>query len=492
MDILLEQIRHLRPQFFGQKTERIQSDPAANIVPCDVMKKIIWVVPLLFGLILNWSMVFAADVYVESSGLCGKKTPCYSTIQAAINTANSGDIIKLAQGSYAETFVLDTDKKLIFQGGWDEGFTTQTPRTTAIRAPVVKKGAIAFQELRIAEIENPITVKNGFSEFYFCSDPDIQVSPGNIAATYLEPVDAVKSNLPDTDGLGMDFIPIKINESRWLKYSLDTRDNTIQSAVMIDSGLVEIFRLNRDSSEITAYIPQGSYTISVRSGYTVKESGGADHRVVFLCPDMGFRDLTPALGAFKQIIRVNSAPWGNLQEINLPYANLANADLYYSDLRGANLHAASLEEANLEGADMAEIILQAANMTNINLANASMPDANLYAANIKNGNLISADLSEANLFSANMESVNLMGACLDSAYLYAANLSYGNLEGATLRDANLGVAYLHRANLHNADLSRANLGDADLSYSVLRNAILHGANIEGADFTGADTTGVVW
>ena len=118
----------------------------------NVMKRIFWVCLLIFGFILNCSMVLAADVYVESSGSCGGKTPCYSTIQEAVNAANSGDTIKLAQGIYAETFVLSSGKQLITEGGWDAGFTTQTPRTTSIRAPVVPNGAIAFQELRIMEI----------------------------------------------------------------------------------------------------------------------------------------------------------------------------------------------------------------------------------------------------------------------------------------------------------------------------------------------------
>jgi len=107
---------------------------------------------LVFGFILNWNMVLAADVYVESSGSCGGKTPCSSTIQGAINVASSGDTIKVAQGIYAETYVLGSGSQLTFQGGWDAGFTTQTPRTTSIRAPIVTNGAIAFQELRIMEI----------------------------------------------------------------------------------------------------------------------------------------------------------------------------------------------------------------------------------------------------------------------------------------------------------------------------------------------------
>jgi hypothetical protein len=111
---------------------------------------------LVSGFALSWNMVFAADVNVESSGSCGGKTPCYSTIQAALNAANSGDAIKLTQGIYAETFVLDSGKQLIIQGGWDVGFTNQTPRTTAIRAPIITMGAIAFQELRIMQIAGPM------------------------------------------------------------------------------------------------------------------------------------------------------------------------------------------------------------------------------------------------------------------------------------------------------------------------------------------------
>lgn len=114
-----------------------------------------WVCLLVLGFILNWSMAYAADVYVEPSGSCGGKTPCYYTIQEAINASNTGDTIKLAEGIYAETFVLNSDKQLILQGGWDVGFTHQTPRTTVIRAPIVTKGSITFQEVVIMEITWP-------------------------------------------------------------------------------------------------------------------------------------------------------------------------------------------------------------------------------------------------------------------------------------------------------------------------------------------------
>lgn len=337
--------------------------------------------------------------------------------------------------------------------------------------------------------------KNGFSEYDFTSDPNVRVTPGNIAAIFLEPSDAVDTITPDTNGLGADYIPVRIMERNQYTYSLDTRDNTIKSASLINSGGGEVFTLNADKPTITLYLSPGDFDFIITSGFTRADSGDSDHRVAFLCPDMGFRnpgETRTAQDAFKQILRVNSAPRGNLRGINLSYACLAGSDLYSCSLEDANLNSADLESAEVSTATLDGACFQASNMEGINLSDSSLRKADFHAANLTNANLISADLSEANLFSAQMEGINMMAACLDNAYIYAADLSYGNLEGATLREANLGAAYLHRASLHNANLTSSNLADADFTYSVLKNAILSGANIEGTDFTGADTTGVVW
>jgi len=41
-------------------------------------------------------------IYVDSSGSCGGNTPCYTTIQAAVNAASTGTTIKILQGNYSE------------------------------------------------------------------------------------------------------------------------------------------------------------------------------------------------------------------------------------------------------------------------------------------------------------------------------------------------------------------------------------------------------
>lgn len=74
--------------------------------------------------------VTTTPIYVESSGSCGGNTPCYTTIQSAINAASSGAVIKIAKGPYNEDLILSSPKNLTLQGGWDASFTSRTSTST--------------------------------------------------------------------------------------------------------------------------------------------------------------------------------------------------------------------------------------------------------------------------------------------------------------------------------------------------------------------------
>jgi hypothetical protein len=57
-------------------------------------------------------------------------TPCYATIQAAVDAAGDGDEIRVAQGTYigSETSVVDIiGKSVDLLGGWDDSFTARDP-----------------------------------------------------------------------------------------------------------------------------------------------------------------------------------------------------------------------------------------------------------------------------------------------------------------------------------------------------------------------------
>ena len=104
------------------------------------------------GSIDQINLVASASVlavgYVAPDGQCGDETPCYTTIQQAIDaaSADSDTTLKVARGRFAG-FHLTQSKQIIIQGGWDSTFASQTPRTTFIKSPQVTVGSITLQNL---------------------------------------------------------------------------------------------------------------------------------------------------------------------------------------------------------------------------------------------------------------------------------------------------------------------------------------------------------
>jgi len=89
------------------------------------------------------------DTYVSKDGTCGGKTPCYTSIQAAINATSTGTVIRITQGTYSESIALNASKLLTLNGGWNSTFTSQAPNTTIIKAPKAPNGSLTLQMLTI-------------------------------------------------------------------------------------------------------------------------------------------------------------------------------------------------------------------------------------------------------------------------------------------------------------------------------------------------------
>jgi hypothetical protein len=81
------------------------------------------------------------NLYVNASGSCGDKKPCYTTIQAALNAAGDGATIKVGQGTYKESPEWKTSGTVTISGGWDSTFTSQTG-TSSMYAPKATGGAV--------------------------------------------------------------------------------------------------------------------------------------------------------------------------------------------------------------------------------------------------------------------------------------------------------------------------------------------------------------
>ena len=76
-------------------------------------------------------------IYYVASGDCGGNTPCYQTIQEAIDDTYDGGFcqftVRVAEGDYHENVVNDVGTALV-EFGWTRDFTSQAPQTPVVLA----------------------------------------------------------------------------------------------------------------------------------------------------------------------------------------------------------------------------------------------------------------------------------------------------------------------------------------------------------------------
>lgn len=84
-----------------------------------------------FGTSYGDDQTFSTTIlYVDSSASCGGNTPCYTTIQAAINAAPPSSIIKVREGVYMEDLDMNLSIGFTLRGGWNASFTLQSSAST--------------------------------------------------------------------------------------------------------------------------------------------------------------------------------------------------------------------------------------------------------------------------------------------------------------------------------------------------------------------------
>jgi hypothetical protein len=81
--------------------------------------------------------------YVEPAGVCGGNTPCYDTLQAAIDDAAAGTSteVRVAAATYSESPAFDADAGITFVGGWPADFSSPPAGGSTIDP---RPGAVTF------------------------------------------------------------------------------------------------------------------------------------------------------------------------------------------------------------------------------------------------------------------------------------------------------------------------------------------------------------
>jgi parallel beta-helix repeat protein len=121
---------------------------------------IVSILGLGFSLALTWvlsdqNVVVRADPgvrYVASGGVCGGVTPCYSTVQAAVDAAVQGDEIRVAADTYTgvstrsgTTQVLHVSKGVTIRGGYTTAsWNTSDPTTNLTTLDARGQGRVLY------------------------------------------------------------------------------------------------------------------------------------------------------------------------------------------------------------------------------------------------------------------------------------------------------------------------------------------------------------
>ena len=71
-----------------------------------------------------------STVYVDPAGSCSGNSPCYDTLQTAIDNVSSGTVIKILSGTYAENLIAGSASSYTLQGGWNSTYTSRTSTST--------------------------------------------------------------------------------------------------------------------------------------------------------------------------------------------------------------------------------------------------------------------------------------------------------------------------------------------------------------------------
>ena len=92
-------------------------------------------------------MVRGKPIFVSQDGLCGGKSPCFTTIQNGIDSADAFAPIYITQETYNENVILDDPKALSLEGGCDTSFTNCLSMTTINGSLTISDGTLVVENI---------------------------------------------------------------------------------------------------------------------------------------------------------------------------------------------------------------------------------------------------------------------------------------------------------------------------------------------------------
>jgi hypothetical protein len=87
------------------------------------------------------------NIYVALNGVCNGKIPCFSPIQAAIDSGDNFATIMITGETYSGDIILNSPGVLTLQGGWDSTFTNCLSWTTINGSLTISDGTLIVENI---------------------------------------------------------------------------------------------------------------------------------------------------------------------------------------------------------------------------------------------------------------------------------------------------------------------------------------------------------
>ena len=87
---------------------------------------------------------YSSTLYVITNGQCGQ-APCYQTIQLALEAAEAGALIKVADGIYSEALDWKKPGIITISGGWRNSFTEHNGMSEIYNPIATGDGSLKLQ-----------------------------------------------------------------------------------------------------------------------------------------------------------------------------------------------------------------------------------------------------------------------------------------------------------------------------------------------------------
>jgi hypothetical protein len=242
------------------------------------------------------------------------------------------------------------------------------------------------------------------SERDFVLDSNLYSLPGEVMVINLEHQGTPQDSIPygtDTDGIGVDIVPLKIKDTINISFRIDTFTYIIEMYDKLTGQ--KVLLLNEDIPQRIRRYDPGDYLLHITSLLNYGDDT-LNFQLIFIQPD-----ITSTKSSAGEVFWFIESRVRVCKECNMRYIDLSGYDLSHVQITKSDLFRASLEGALMPLSDFSETDLSYCNLKKVYAPYSVFNSAILELAVLNNANIMNADMQYADFTWASLLNANAVG-----------------------------------------------------------------------------------